>query len=203
MPDTVDDTTLAEVMGANVDIRGQRTRATSLGLPYRRFHVVVLRQFFVDIHYDVCAYTLEVSERFSTGCDSRVELVCGSADDGCVCAFHGKKLRAGTVNGALDDVDESEFLTVPMAVLAALGSGLTCSSLNAVMEDGLGLPGISHATFQKHELRWGEVARVVLEDVLQDNILQEAAKAHEHGSFAQTYASQHALALDVVGDAAW
>ena len=100
-PDTVDDTTLAEVMGSDIEIRGQRTRATSLGLPYRRFHVEALRQFFVDIHSDVCAYTLEVSERFSTGCDSRVELVCGSADNGCACAFHGKKLRAGTINSAL------------------------------------------------------------------------------------------------------
>ena len=49
------------------------------------------------------------------------------------------------------DSDDSALLTLPMTVLASLPGGLTCTWLNSIIEDALGLAGISENTFTKIE----------------------------------------------------
>ena len=201
-----DSTSLQQLLfgGESVKMCGQHSRAKTLKMPYARFHVMAVHDWLARIHEDVCEYELTMEDRFHTGCDSTFTLICTSAEDGHACAFHKKSIRAGTINdGNPCPGNDSDFLTVPMAVLAAMCSGLTCVGLNAVMEEGLGLAGVSGATFAKHEQRWGEAATWVLRDVLKKNIVREALAAFKNGEFGETFDGKWCIVIRVQGDACW
>jgi len=109
-------------------------------------------------------------------------------------------MRAGTADSNPKvDSDDSAFLTLPMTVLASLAGGLTCTGLNSIMEDALGLAGISENTFTKIEGKWALAAETVLQSVLIENILQEAAAAYAQNSFNETFSGESCISIGVMG----
>ena len=192
---------LEDIFKTTIVTTGQHSRATTLGLPYRRYHTKSLSLFLHSIHDDMCQGELTLVDRFSTGCDSTLHLQCSNGN---ICALHGKSMRAGTVDSNPKvDSDDSAFLTLPMTVLASLAGGLTCTGLNSIMEDALGLAGISENTFTKIEGKWALAAETVLQSVLIENILQETAAAYAQNSFNETISGESCISIGVMGDACW
>jgi len=192
---------LEDIFKTTIATTGQNSRATTLKLPYRRYHTKSLSSFLHSIHDDMCEGELTLDDRFSTGCDSTLHLQCSNAVE---CALHGKSMRAGTVDSnPRVDSDDSAFLTLSMAVLACLARGLTCTGLNSIMEDGLGLAGMSENTFTKYQEKWALAAEAVLQSVLTENILQEAAAAYARNSFNETMRGHSCISIGVMGDACW